>query len=109
MESDKVDILDIRYKNIFEILFRKNVFIVILFIILANGYSNIPGVSELLTSIFGSYILRTFITFILFFQIIDNIADSIIWTIILSLGLYVIEYLHKTKIKNKKNLFNNTN
>ena len=102
MESDKVDILDIRYKNIFEILFRKNVFTVILFIILANGYSNIPGVSELLTDIFGSYILRTFITFILFFQIIDNIGNSIIWTIILSLGLYVIEYLHKTKIKNKK-------
>lgn len=102
MESDKVDILDIKYKNIFEILFRKNVFTVILFIILANGYSNIPGVSELLTDIFGSYILRTFITFVLFFQIIDNIYDSIIWTIILSLGLYVIEYLHKTKIKNKK-------
>ena len=102
MESKKVDIIDIQYKNIFEILFRKNVFTVILFIILANGYSNIPGVSELLTDIFGSYILRTFITFILFFQIIDNIYDSIIWTIILSLGLYVIEYLHKTKTKNKK-------
>lgn len=102
MESEKVDILDIKYKNIFEILFRKNVFTVILFIILANGYSNIPGVSELLTDIFGSYILRTFITFILFFQIIDNICNSIIWTIILSLGLYVIEYLHKTKNKNKK-------
>ena len=100
MESDKSDILDIKYKNIFEILFRKNVFTVILFIILANGYSNIPGVSELLTDIFGSHILRTLITFVLFFQIIDNIGDSIIWTIILSSGLYIIEYLHKIKIKN---------
>ena len=99
MESDKVDIINIEYKNIFEILFRKNVFTVILFVILANGYSNIPGVSELLTNIFGSYILRTLITFILFFQIIDNISDSIIWTIILVSGLYVIEYLHKTKNK----------
>lgn len=99
MESDKVDIINIKYKNIFEILFRKNIFTVILFVILANGYSNIPGVSELLTDIFGSYILRTLITFILIFQIIDNICNSIIWTIILVLGLYVIEYLHKTKIK----------
>ena len=101
MESDKIDIINIKYKNFFEILFRKNVFTVILFIILANGYSNIPGVSELLTDIFGCHILRIFITFILFFQIIDNIGDSIIWTIILSSGLYVIEYLHKTKIKNQ--------
>ena len=99
MESDKVDIINIKYKNIFEILFRKNICTVILFVILANGYSNIPGVSELLTDIFGSYILRTLITFILIFQIIDNISHSIIWTIILVSGLYVIEYLHKTKIK----------
>ena len=99
MESDKVDIINIEYKNIFEILFRKNIFIVILFVILTNGYSNIPGVSELLTDIFSSHILRTIITFILFFQIIDNIYNSIIWTIILISVLYVIEYLHKTKIK----------
>ena len=99
MESNNVDIINIKYKNIFEILFRKNIFIIILFVILTNGYSNIPGVSELLTDIFSSHILRTIITFILFFQIIDNIGDSIIWTIILSLGLYIIEYLHKTKIK----------
>jgi hypothetical protein len=99
MESNNVDIINIEYKNIFEILFRKNVFIVILFVILTNGYSNIPGVSELLTDIFGSHILRTLITFILFFQIIDNIYNSIIYTIIIISGLYVIEYLHKTKIK----------
>ena len=101
MESYDDDILDNKYKNIFETLFRKNVFTVVLFVILANGYSNIPGVSELLTDIFGSHILRTIITFILFFQIIDNIGDSIIWTIVIVTGLYVIEHLHKKRTKKK--------
>jgi hypothetical protein len=104
MESYEDDILDTKYKNIFEILFRKNVFTVILFVILANGYSNIPGVSELLTDIFGSHILRTSITFILFFQIIDNVGDSVIWTIVIVTGLYIIEQLHKRKIERKSNI-----
>jgi hypothetical protein len=101
MESYDDDILDIKYKNIFETLFRKNVFTVILFVILANGYSNIPGVSELLTDIFGSHVLRTIITFVLFFQIIDNVGDSIIWTIIVVTALYIIEHSHKHKQKIK--------
>ena len=99
MESSKLDIIKPEYKNIFEILFRKNVFTIILFVILANGYSNIPGMSELLTDIFSSHILRTVITFILFFQIIDNVQDSIIWTIIINCILYLIEYNHKQKQK----------
>jgi hypothetical protein len=103
MESNDSDILNGEYKNIFETLFRKNAFTVVLFVIIANGYSNIPGVSELLTDIFGSHILRLIITFILFFQILDNVADSLIWTIIISTGLFIIEKIHRRKmLKNKK-------
>ena len=102
MESGDTDIIEPRVKNIFETLFRKNVFTVILFVILANGYSNIPGMNELLTDIFGSHVLRTVITFILFFQIIDNVADSIIWTLIVTAILYFIEHNHKEKLKQKQ-------
>jgi len=98
MESSNLDIVKPEFKNVFERLFRNNVFAIVLFVILANGYSNIPGMSELLTDIFGSYILRILITFILFFQIIDNIADSIIWTIIINCILYLIESNHKKKL-----------
>ena len=66
MESNESDILTSPVKNIFEVLFRKNVVSVILLVILANGYSNIPGMNDLLTYIFSSHILRTVITFILF-------------------------------------------
>ena len=97
MESNISDIINPTFKNIFERLFRNNVFIIVLFVILANGYSNIPGMNELLTDIFGSYVLRISITFILFFQIIDNIADSIIWTIIINCILYLIESNHKQR------------
>jgi hypothetical protein len=97
MESNISDIINPNFKNIFETLFRKNVFTIVLFVILANGYSNIPGMNELLTDIFGSYILRFLITFILFFQIIDNVQDSIIWTIIINSILYLVEYNHKQK------------
>ena len=99
MESNNSDIFKPEIKNIFETLFRKNVFTVILFIILANGYSNIPGMNELLTYIFSSHILRTIITFILFFQIIDNIEDSIIWTFVINAILYLIEYNYKQRQK----------
>jgi len=102
MESGDTDILNPSVKNIFENLFRKNVFTVILFVILANGYSNIPGMNELLTDIFSSHILRTTITFILFFQIIDNVADSVIWTIVITSILYIIEYNHLERIKRKQ-------
>lgn len=98
MESNDQDIVIPPIKNIFETLFRKNVFTVVLFVILANGYSNIPGMNDLLTDIFKSHFLRTLITFVLFFQIIDNVADSIIWTIIICTLLYIIEYLHIKKI-----------
>lgn len=98
MESNESDILRPGIKNIFEIIFRKNAFTVILFVILANGYSNIPGMNELLTSIFTSHPLRIVITFILFFQILDNVADSIIWTIIIESILYFIEYNHNNKL-----------
>ena len=99
MESTNLDIIKPEYKNIFEKLFRKNVFTIILFVILANGYSNIPGMNELLTYIFSSHILRTIITFILFFQIIDNIEDSIIWTFVINAILYLIEYNYKQRQK----------
>ena len=79
---------------------------VIVFVIIANGYSNIPGVSELLTEIFKYQILRFFITFIIFFQIIDNFQESLIWTIIIFTSLYIIEYKYKN---NKNNLNNNNN
>jgi len=102
MDSNEQDIFTPKVKNIFEVLFRKNILSVVLLVIIANGYSNIPGVNELLTDIFSSHILRTFITFILFFQIIDNIKESIIWTIIICSILYLIEqnYLAKKKLKN---------
>jgi hypothetical protein len=103
MESTDIDIIKPEIKNIFELLFRKNVFVVILFVILANGYSNIAGVSELLTDIFSSHLLRTLITFILFFQIIDNIENSIIYTIIITSILYLIEYNYKLKNNYKLN------
>jgi len=103
MNSDETDIFKPEVKNFFEILFRKNILSVVLLIILANGYSNIPGMNELLTDIFSSYILRTLITFILFFQIIDNIKESIFWTIIICSFLYLIEYNHLKK-KNNNNL-----
>jgi len=105
MESNKADIIPENVKNYFEILFRKNIFIVIVFVIIANGYSNIPGVSELLTEIFKYHILRFLITFIIFFQIIDNIKETFIWTIIICISLYIIEY----KFKNGKNNLNNNN
>ena len=106
MESNYEDIVETPVKNILEVVFRKNVFTVILFIILANGYSNIPGMSELLTKIFASYILRTIITFILFFQIIDNVQDSLIWTIIICSLLYIVEYQHLHNNKHKQNIEN---
>ena len=108
METSNSDIVKPEFKNIFEGLFRNNVFTIILFVILANGYSNIPGMNELLTDIFGSYVLRISITFILFFQIIDNIADSIIWTIIINCILYLIESNHKQKQARFSRPSNNT-
>jgi len=102
MESNESDIFTSPVKNIFEVLFRKNVLSVILLVILANGYSNIPGMNNLLTDIFSSHILRTLITFILFFQIIDNVTDSIIWTIVICSILYIIEYNHLKNNKNEK-------
>jgi hypothetical protein len=99
MDSDKIDILTPNAKGIFEIIFRKNVFIIILIVILANGYSNIPGMNELLTNIFASHFLRTLITFVLFFQITDNIKETLIWTMVIYLILYIIEYNYN---KNKK-------
>jgi hypothetical protein len=105
MESNKADIIPINVKNYFEILFRKNIFMVIIFVIIANGYSNIPGVSELLTEIFKYHTLRFLITFIIFFQIIDNFKESLVWTIIIFISLYIIEY----KFKNRKNNLNNNN
>lgn len=103
MESNESDIFTSPVKNIFEVLFRKNVVSVILLVILANGYSNIPGMNDLLTYIFSSHILRTVITFILFFQIIDNVIDSIIWTIVICSILYIIEYNYLKNNKNNKN------
>ena len=97
MESDKEDILGKKEKNLFERLFRKNILIVILFIIVGNGYSNIPGMNELLTFIFSSHICRTLITFILFFQMLDHIADSILWTVIITTILYLVEFNHYHK------------
>jgi len=104
MESTESDIIKPEVKTFFEILFRKNVFSIVLFVILANGYSNVPGMNELLTKIFSSQILRCLITFILFFQIIDNIKESIIWTLIICSGLYLIEKNHYNKVNqiNKK-------
>jgi len=101
MDSNKDDIFKPEIKNIFETLFRNNILSVILLVILANGYSNIPGMNELLTDIFSSHILRTLITFILFFQIIDNIKESIFWTIIICALLYLIEHNHLQKKKIK--------
>jgi hypothetical protein len=104
MYSNKDDILKPEIKHIFETLFRNNVLSVILLVILANGYSNIPGMNELLTDIFSSHILRTLITFILFFQIIDNIKESIFWTVIICSLLYLIEHNHLQKKKKKNNI-----
>jgi hypothetical protein len=101
MDSNKDDIFKPEIKNIFETLFRNNILSVILLVILANGYSNIPGMNELLTDIFSSHILRTLITFVLFFQIIDNIKESIFWTIIICALLYLIEHNHLQKKKIK--------
>jgi hypothetical protein len=101
MDSNKDDIFKPEIKNIFETLFRNNILSVILLVILANGYSNIPGMNELLTDIFSSHILRTLITFVLFFQIIDNIKESIFWTIIICSLLYLIEHNHLQKKKIK--------
>jgi len=101
MNSSEDDIFKPEIKNIFETVFRKNILSVVLLVILANGYSNIPGMNELLTDIFSSHILRTFITFILFFQLIDNIKESLFWTIIICSILYLIEYNHLEKKKNK--------
>jgi hypothetical protein len=104
MDSNKDDIFKPEIKNIFETLFRNNILSVILLVILANGYSNIPGMNELLTDIFSSHILRTLITFVLFFQIIDNIKESIFWTIIICSLLYLIEHNHLQKKKKKNNM-----
>jgi hypothetical protein len=104
MNSNKDDIFKPEIKNIFETLFRNNILSVILLVILANGYSNIPGMNELLTDIFSSHILRTLITFVLFFQIIDNIKESIFWTIIICSLLYLIEHNHLQKKKKKNNI-----
>ena len=103
MDSKEPDIFKPYVKNIFETIFRNNIFSVILLVILANGYSNIPGMNELLTDIFSSHILRTLITFILFFQIIDNIKESIFWTVIICSLLYLIEHNHLQK-KRKNNI-----
>jgi hypothetical protein len=100
MNSIDSDILSPDSKSVFDNLFRKNIFTVVLFVILANGYSNIPGMNEILTNIFKSHILRIIITFILFFQIIDNVKASIIWTLVICTMLYIVEYLH---YKNNKN------
>ncbi len=97
METNESDIVDSDIKSIFETVFRKNIFAVILLVIIANGYSNIPGMNELLTKIFGNHYLRVLITFILFFQIIDNVKESLIWTIIISVFLYYIEKNHNEK------------
>lgn len=104
MESRLSDIAPKPVKNIFETLFRKNVFMTIIFIIIANGYSNIPGVSELLTKLFSSQIIRFIITYIIFFQIIDNLRDTFIWTCIIMMILYIIEKHHLEK--NQKSLTN---
>jgi len=97
MESNLSDIAPKPVKNIFDTLFRKNIFMIIIFIIIANGYSNIPGVSELLTKLFASQINRFIITYIIFFQIIDNIRDTFIWTCIIMMILYIIEKHHLEK------------
>jgi hypothetical protein len=99
MEADLSDIAPRPVKSIFETIFRKNVFMVITFVIIANGYSNIPGVSELLTKLFTSQLNRFIITFILFFQIIDNVGDTFIWTCIITFVLYIIEQRHHIKEK----------
>ena len=101
MDSNETDIFKPEVKNFFETIFRKNILSVVLLVILANGYSNIPGMNELLTDIFSSHILRTLITFILFFQIIDNIKESIFWTVIICIFLYLIEHNHLEKQKKK--------
>jgi hypothetical protein len=97
MESNLSDIAPKPVKNIFETVFRKNIFMIITFVIIANGYSNIPGVAELLTKVFASQVNRFIITFILFFQIIDNLRDTFIWTCIIMLILYIIEKHHLEK------------
>ena len=68
------------------------------------GNINDSLMNELLTDIFSSHILRTLITFILFFQIIDNIKESIFWTIIICSLLYLIEHNHLQKKKKKNNI-----
>ena len=94
MNSNGPDIFEPKVKNIFEIIFRKNVISIILLVILANGYSNIPGMNELLTKIFSSHFLRFIITFILLFQIIDNLKESFGWSIAINIILYLIENHH---------------
>jgi hypothetical protein len=100
MDSYKSDIVIPPIKNMFEDLFRKNIIAVILLVIIANGYSNIPGMNNLLTYLFNNHLIRFIITFILFFQIIDNIKESLIWSIVINIILYIIEYNH---LRNKKN------
>lgn len=105
MDITESDILS-NEKEIFEFVFRKNIFIIIFIIILANGYSNIPGVNDILTYVFHNKLYRLIITFILLFQLIDNIKNSLIWSIIVWSILYVIEFNHK---KIEKYLNNNNN
>lgn len=102
MESS--DIVDTQTKNIFELLFRQNSIALISFVILANGYSNIYGMNELLTTIFNNMTLRLMISFILLFQILDNITNSIYYTLIMNIFLLMIEKYYKNKNGKKQNL-----
>lgn len=101
MDTNEIDIIKPEIKNYFEILFRKNVLSIILLVILANGYSNIPGMNQLLTKIFSSQLMRCLITFVLLFQILDNIKESLIWTLIICFILRLIEINYNNKKKNK--------
>ncbi len=99
MNTTDSDIINRPVKNIFEFLFRQNILSVVLIAIVANGYSNIPGVNALLIKVFANYHLRFLITFILLFQISDNIKDSLIWSSVVNIILYFIEKNYKKNIK----------
>ena len=97
MNANDTDIINTPVKNVFEFVFRQNILSVILIAIVANGYSNIPGLNQLLTKVFSNYFLRFLITFILLFQISDNVKESLIWSILVNIILYIIEFNYKKK------------
>lgn len=77
--------------EMFENIFRKNILAIILMILLANGYSTIPGVEKLLKQIFENKYVRFIITYILIFQIIDDHRITFINTVLIYVILEVIE------------------